>query len=577
MLHQEPEAGLANWADRHLLAGPDSEICLWMAAAVDRGSLRALVGAAQERLAEAGLRDGGTVALRLPPSLEYIVMLLAAWRSNAQVSLLDHRLTPVEVERALDRLGSQILVEADGHRAGPALRGYSEVGSVLVPRAGRPAESDHVLIQLSSGSTGPSKVIARTADDLVAELDRYDRLPDFPRRGEQIVLLSSMVHVLGLVGGLLYCLHAGLCLTLPERLTSAGILQAVAANPLPTTVIGVPFYAEMLAAATDPVPTPNLRRVVVAGELVRPGVPEAFTARYGVPLGTMYGMTELGVIATDLTGTLRPAVAPVHGMELRVADGELHIRKPETPYLGLSDPARWSDGWLHTRDAARIDPDTGHAVIQGRRDSQVSIGGLKVDLTEVEQTLGALDGVTEAVVVFDEGAIEAYVALAPGVDAAEVRARLGREIAGFKMPRRLRALPALPRTTTGKILRSAEALREAAGQPAGPDQNPTGRPRRADARRAHPPSRRTPMQDQIRAFIVKALAEMNYDVSEVTGDTDLGPAGLDLESLALAELGVQVEDEYQVAFGEDDMEAMALMTLDEFTAAIEARLSGAAA
>jgi acyl carrier protein len=81
--------------------------------------------------------------------------------------------------------------------------------------------------------------------------------------------------------------------------------------------------------------------------------------------------------------------------------------------------------------------------------------------------------------------------------------------------------------------------------------------------------------EQIRTFILKALAEMNYDVSEVTGETDLGPAGLDLESLALAELGVQVEDEYQVKFGEDDMEAMALMTLDEFTAAIESRLTTA--
>jgi acyl carrier protein len=84
------------------------------------------------------------------------------------------------------------------------------------------------------------------------------------------------------------------------------------------------------------------------------------------------------------------------------------------------------------------------------------------------------------------------------------------------------------------------------------------------------------MRDQIRDFIVGALAELNYDVSEVTGDTDLGPAGLDLESLALAELGVQVEDEYRVKFGEDDMEAMALMTLDEFTAAIDARIAVAA-
>lgn len=84
------------------------------------------------------------------------------------------------------------------------------------------------------------------------------------------------------------------------------------------------------------------------------------------------------------------------------------------------------------------------------------------------------------------------------------------------------------------------------------------------------------MQDRIRAFVLATLTEMNYDVAEVTGDTDLGPAGLDLESLALADLSVQVEDEFGVKFDLDDMEGTALMTLDEFTADVVARIAAAA-
>jgi acyl carrier protein len=84
------------------------------------------------------------------------------------------------------------------------------------------------------------------------------------------------------------------------------------------------------------------------------------------------------------------------------------------------------------------------------------------------------------------------------------------------------------------------------------------------------------MQDQIRGFVLEALRDMNYDVSEVTGDTDLGPAGLDLESLALADLAVQVEEEYEIKFSVDDMESTALMTLDQFTAEVAARISGSA-
>lgn len=85
------------------------------------------------------------------------------------------------------------------------------------------------------------------------------------------------------------------------------------------------------------------------------------------------------------------------------------------------------------------------------------------------------------------------------------------------------------------------------------------------------------MAQDLREFILNALKEMNYDVSEVTGDTELGPAGLDLESLALADLAVQLEDEYGIKFGDDDMESLALMTLDEFTAALTGRIEAAKA
>ncbi|MDH6707466.1 acyl carrier protein [Kitasatospora sp. MAA19] len=81
------------------------------------------------------------------------------------------------------------------------------------------------------------------------------------------------------------------------------------------------------------------------------------------------------------------------------------------------------------------------------------------------------------------------------------------------------------------------------------------------------------MQDRIREFVLASLTEMQYDVSEVTGDTDLGPAGLDLESLALAELSVQVEDEFGIKFDLDEMETTALMTLDEFTADVVKRIA----
>ena len=64
----------------------------------------------------------------------------------------------------------------------------------------------------------------------------------------------------GLVGGLLHSLHTQAPLTVPERMTAAGILAAVAADDRPTTVIGVPFHAELLAGVQLYMTAPLLTR-----------------------------------------------------------------------------------------------------------------------------------------------------------------------------------------------------------------------------------------------------------------------------------------------------------------------------
>lgn len=459
-----PSPGAGDWVDDVLLAGPGDEICLFFGTPVDRAALRALVAKHEAEFAAAGLARGGTIALRMPPSQTFVAMLLAAWHTGAQVALLDHRLTEHEVERALDRITAQFVVTPTIMRHN-RLRGYADVEATEIARrdSGRPAVTDHALIQFSSGSTGASKVIARTSANLIAELDRYERLGDYPRRGERMVVLASVVHVLGLVGGLLHGLHAGVPLVFCERITAEGILAAVTADSAPTTVLGVPFHAELLTALDEAPDVPQLVRMIVAGELVRPGVPGRFTSRFRVPLGTMYGMTEYGLIAADLGGTLWPSVRPAAGVEVTVDGGELRIAMPVSPYLGLSDPTRYAAGWLHTRDAATIDPTTSLVTILGRLDSQISVGGLKVDLTEVEQTLASMPEVTEVVVVFD-GDIEAYLALHERSTVDDLKPAITGELAAFKRPRRLHVLPQLPRTATGKLVRNPRALREAAGR-----------------------------------------------------------------------------------------------------------------
>jgi acyl-coenzyme A synthetase/AMP-(fatty) acid ligase len=452
------------WVDEVLLAGPDTEVCLHIGGPVTRGDLRRLVTDRQARLAGAGLGPGTLAALCLPPSLAFVANLLAVWRIGAQACLLDHRLTRYETDQALDRLRPAVVV-APLRLAPGGLRAFFEVDEAVTAYPGDPDRrpTEHAVLQLSSGSTGPSKVIGRTAADLVAEVERYTRIDGVPRSGERVVLLASMVHVLGLVGGLLYCLHAHVELVLPERVTGDSILSAVAAGDTPTTVLGVPFHIELLASVTDPPALPQLTGVTTGGELIRDSVREAFVNTYGVRLGNMYGMTEVGVIATDLFWQHWPSLAPAPGIRVGESPtGELLVALPASPYVGLSDPTRFTDGWLHTRDAGTVDPRTGLMTVLGRLDSQVSVGGLKVDLTEVEQTIAALPDVGAAVVVYDR-AIEAYVASTDPDAASRIDAALTERLAPYKRPRTVHVLAQLPRTATGKLVRDRSTLRAALG------------------------------------------------------------------------------------------------------------------
>ncbi|MEV6288210.1 acyl carrier protein [Kribbella sp. NPDC051770] len=81
------------------------------------------------------------------------------------------------------------------------------------------------------------------------------------------------------------------------------------------------------------------------------------------------------------------------------------------------------------------------------------------------------------------------------------------------------------------------------------------------------------MRDEVREFVLAQLVDMNYDVEGVDDSTTLGPAGVDLESLALADLSVRVEDRFGVRFSDDESEQLALMTVGEFTTEVAGRVA----
>ncbi|MEU7924483.1 acyl carrier protein [Micromonospora sp. NPDC049107] len=83
------------------------------------------------------------------------------------------------------------------------------------------------------------------------------------------------------------------------------------------------------------------------------------------------------------------------------------------------------------------------------------------------------------------------------------------------------------------------------------------------------------MRAEVRAFVVEQLVDMNYDVEGLDDATTLGPSGVDLESLALSDLAVRVEDQFGLTFADDESEKLALMTVGEFTTMVADRVAEA--
>ena len=197
----------------------------------------------------------------------------------------------------------------------------------------------------------------------------------------------------------------------------------------------------------------------------------------GVALQQGYGMTETSpaVLTLDREDAVRKAGSagkPVLHTEVRIVRpdgrdavigelGELWVKGPNvTPgYWNRPDAnaSSFTDGWLHTGDATRIDEDGFYFIVDRWKDMYIS-GGENVYPAEVENVLHQISAIAEAAIIgipdpqWGEVGM-AIVAVKPdhSLNEAEVHAHCAANLARFKCPRLIKFVDALPRNATGKI------------------------------------------------------------------------------------------------------------------------------
>jgi malonyl-CoA/methylmalonyl-CoA synthetase len=369
---------------------------------------------------------------------------------------------------------------ADGFEATAASPPAAAEGSAPVPAAGA---DDLAALLYTSGTTGPSKGAMISHNNVLATVTGLLAAWSWSA-GDVLLLALPLFHVHGLIVGLDCALAAGATVELRRRFDAAAIADELAGGSV-TVFFGVPtLYVRLVEELRRRDGGEAARfaavRLFCSGSAPLP--PETFAAfreATGHAILERYGMTETGMLLSNpYCGPRRPGQVgtPLPGVSVRVVDEAGSDLPPGSPGELLARGANVFAGywqaaektaasfvhdaagrrWFRTGDLARQDPPTGAFTLLGRRHELIISGGFNIYPREIEETLLGFPGVREAAVVgrphpeWGEVPVAYLVADGP-LDPPEVLAFCKGQLAGFKVPRELRFLDALPRNALGKV------------------------------------------------------------------------------------------------------------------------------
>ncbi|WP_329520129.1 AMP-binding protein [Spirillospora sp. NBC_01491] len=358
----------------------------------------------------------------------------------------------------------------------------------------RPAGDDVFQIMYTSGTTGRPKGVRHSFNTLYAMSRSYT---DPLGLGPDDVLSTPCI--IGGQGGWLYGLLSpllvGAASVWSDAYRPADFLDLAERYGI-TAAYFTPAVLDQLVEEQRERPRRHaLRHMVTGSTPIPPGLPGRFYATFGLPVRSLWGMTENGGVT--ISGADDPVDwaahsdgRPVEWMQMRlvgedgaeVADGEpgrLEVRGANLclGYEGADEvfAAALHDGWFVTGDLARRDGRGGLKII-GRTKDMINKGGLHVPAVAVEEILRADPRVAEVAVVGEPEPLlgETVVAVVvphgepPALEDLQRLVREARMTPGYE-PDRLEVVAELPKTPTGKVRKRALeedlAARKAAAGP----------------------------------------------------------------------------------------------------------------
>ncbi|MHB9758831.1 o-succinylbenzoate--CoA ligase [Streptomyces sp. BYX5S] len=446
-----------------------------------------------------GVRRGDRVAYLGPNHPSYLETLFATAVLGAVFVPLNTRLSPSELAYQIRDSGAGTLLytgNAESARELPTpltLEAEGETYETLLATA--PPEpidekvtgDDVCLIMYTSGTTGRPKGAMITHANIT--WNAINVLVDHDLVADEVALVSApLFHTAGLNMLTLPVLLKGGTCVLSQAFDPTETLDLIPRHGI-TFMFGVPTMFDLLTRRPE-WPTADLsslRLLTCGGAPVPLPLIAAYQER-GLTFLQGYGMTEAspGALFLDAEHAVSKAGSAgvphffsdvqVVGPDLTPVEvgetGEVLVRGPHVMpgYWGLptETEAAFSDGWFRTGDAARVDAD-GYVTIVDRFKDMIISGGENIYPAEIEAALLAHPDVAECAVIGvpDEkwGEVpRAIVVPRPGStpDPATLLASLTDRLARYKIPKSLTLTHELPRTASGKLLKSR--LRETYAQ-----------------------------------------------------------------------------------------------------------------
>ena len=412
-----------------------------------------------------GVRAGDRVALALPNGIAFAIALYGTLRAGVTVTPLNPQLTAAERARILEDFRPRVIIDA-------------------VPDAEDDLPVEHTdapaLVLYTSGSTGRPKGAILSHAALTAGNRAWAGPVMALTPDDRVLSVLPLSHSFGINGALLAPLLAGASSVLVERFSPEATLAALRAHAVTVLPCVATMFRRILDAPAWSAVDFKSVRMALSGAAPCPWpLAEEWRERTGVRIHRGYGMTELfrplSYLACDDRDFPDCIGRPVPGVEIRLVDdagaevppgevGELLIRSDAAMDGYVNQPeetaASFIDGWFRTGDLARVSPD-GFVGIAGRKKEMILRGGYSVYPPEVEAALAAHPAVAEAAVVGVPHAalgeeVAAFVTLRAGAIANpdEIAAWCKDRVAGYKCPRIVHVVPALPKSATGKVLKT---------------------------------------------------------------------------------------------------------------------------